>query len=54
MFDVVVEGVSMVITLRSEYGSVIKRMGGIDGLVRLLRDKLGRGEFAPKTAGATP
>lgn len=54
IFDVVVEGVSMVITLRSEYGSVIKRMGGIDGLVRLLRDKLGRGEFAPKTAGATP
>ena len=47
VFDVIVEGVSMAITLRSEYASVIKNQGGLPGLVTLLRDKLAKGEFKP-------
>ena len=50
VFDVVVEGVSMAITLRSEYSSVIKNQGGLPGLVVLLRDKLAKGEFKPAVA----
>lgn len=39
--DVVTEGVSMAITLRSEYGSVLARSGGdIEPLIKLLRDKV--------------
>ncbi|MGB0749652.1 MAG: MlaC/ttg2D family ABC transporter substrate-binding protein [Magnetospiraceae bacterium] len=38
--DVVVEGVSMSQTQRSDFGSVIQRNGGkIDGLIQMLRDK---------------
>ena len=37
----------MAITLRSEYASVIKKEGGLDGLVKLLRKKLERGDFKP-------
>jgi phospholipid transport system substrate-binding protein len=50
VFDVVVEGVSMAITLRSEYASVIKNQGGLPGLVVLLREKLANGEFRPAVA----
>ncbi len=50
VFDVVVEGVSMAITLRSEYASVIKNRGGLPGLVVLLREKLAKGEFKPAVA----
>ena len=50
VFDVLVEGVSMAITLRSEYASVIKDAGGLDGLIDLLRGKLIRGEFEPAVA----
>ena len=50
VFDVMVEGVSMAITLRSEYASVIKQQGGLPGLVVLLRDKLAKGEFKPAVA----
>lgn len=50
VFDVVVEGVSMAITLRSEYAAVIKNQGGLPGLVTLLRDKLAKGEFKPAIA----
>lgn len=39
ILDVVAEGISMVLTLRKEYGSVIKN-NGIDGLLDQLRDKL--------------
>ncbi|MGF1611424.1 MAG: phospholipid-binding protein MlaC [Kiloniellales bacterium] len=39
--DVVTEGVSMGLTLRSEYGSVLSRHGGdIDALIDLLRQKV--------------
>ncbi|BBK35508.1 toluene tolerance protein [Allostella sp. ATCC 35155] len=40
--DVVVEGVSMAVTQRSEFAAVIQRSGGrVAGLIRALRDKTG-------------
>ena len=52
IFDVMVEGISMAITLRSEYSSVIKNAGGLGGLIELLREKLERGDFVPKAIGS--
>lgn len=41
ILDVVGEGVSMALTLRSEYGSAIKNAGGkVEALVELLRDRV--------------
>jgi phospholipid transport system substrate-binding protein len=41
--DVMVEGVSMAVTQRQEFASVIQRGGGqIDPLLKLLRDKVGQ------------
>lgn len=41
--DIVVEGVSLALTQRSEFDSVIRRSGGtIDGLLQVLRDKTNR------------
>ena len=41
VLDIVAEGVSMAITLRSEYASVIKRSGGrVEGLVARLRENI--------------
>jgi phospholipid transport system substrate-binding protein len=41
--DMVVQGISMVITQRSEFASVIRQSGGkIEGLLRLLRKKTNR------------
>lgn len=37
--DVKVEGVSMSVTQRAEFGSVIRRHGGLDGLIQRLRSK---------------
>lgn len=45
IIDVYVEGVSMIQTLRSEYGSVMKSKGGLPGLIELLREKLKTGDF---------
>ena len=43
--DVVVEGVSMAVTQRQEFASVIQRNGGeIDALLKLLREKTGATE----------
>lgn len=43
IIDVAVEGVSMVVTQRSEYAAVIEAAGGrFDGLLTVLRDKLPR------------
>ena len=50
VFDVMVEGVSMAITLRSEYASVIRNAGGLGGLVELLKEKLAKGDFKPAVA----
>ena len=38
VFDIVIEGVSMAITLRHEYGAVIKA-DGVDGLIAIMREK---------------
>lgn len=45
--DVVVEGVSMLQTQRSEFDSVVRR-SGLDGLMTLLKEKL---DELPKTSG---
>ncbi|MGI9503029.1 MAG: MlaC/ttg2D family ABC transporter substrate-binding protein, partial [Geminicoccaceae bacterium] len=39
IIDLVVEGVSLLITQRSEFGSVLERVG-VDGLIRELRDRV--------------
>ncbi len=47
VLDIVAEGVSMAITLRSEYGSLIKSSGGkVSSLTEALRKKLNSGAFA--------
>ena len=49
ILDIVAEGVSMAITLRSEYGTVLKNNGGkLPPLTEALREKVDRGAFAPK------
>ena len=37
--DIIVEGVSMEVTQRSQFASVIQRRGGVDGLMEALRTK---------------
>lgn len=50
ILDIVAEGVSMAITLRSEYGTVLKNNGGqLPPLTDALREKVARGAFAPQT-----
>jgi phospholipid transport system substrate-binding protein len=39
--DVIVEGISMAITYRQDYASVIRRKGGLDGLLMKLRTQVG-------------
>ena len=47
ILDVIAEGVSMAITLRSEYGSLIKSHGGkVSSLTDALRQKVASGAFA--------
>ena len=44
IIDVVVEGVSMSVTQRQEYTSIIQRDGGsVDGLLKMMRDRLNGG-----------
>jgi phospholipid transport system substrate-binding protein len=38
IYDIVVEGVSLVLTYRSEFDAVVKQQG-IDGLIKRLADK---------------
>jgi phospholipid transport system substrate-binding protein len=52
ILDISIEGLSMALTLRQEYSSVVKRSGGVDGLVSLLREKVEAGAFKPKTGAA--
>ncbi|GAB4391168.1 MAG: ABC transporter substrate-binding protein [Kiloniellaceae bacterium] len=50
ILDIVAEGVSMAITLRSEYGTVLKNNGGqLPPLTEALREKVASGAFVPKT-----
>jgi phospholipid transport system substrate-binding protein len=49
ILDIIAEGVSMAITLRSEYGTVLKNNGGkLPPLTEALREKVNSGAFAPK------
>ena len=49
ILDIIAEGVSMAISLRSEYVAYIKSNGGnVERLVASLRDKIEQGAFAPK------
>ena len=42
VLDIIGEGVSMALTLRAEYGSVLKASGGkVDRLIALLRERIG-------------
>lgn len=49
ILDIVAEGVSMAITLRQEYGSVV-RQSGVGGLVKQLRRKVEAGVFKPRNS----
>jgi phospholipid transport system substrate-binding protein len=50
--DIKAEGVSMAITLRSEYNSAIQRAGGNVGkLIAMLEDNLAQGAYAPGSDG---
>jgi phospholipid transport system substrate-binding protein len=51
IIDLSVAGVSMVLTLREEYGSVIRQTGSVGGLVDLMREKLQSRAYAPKEWG---
>lgn len=52
VLDVIGEGVSMALTLRSEYASVIKKNSGkVEGLVKLLRQRI-RGGSESETSSA--
>jgi phospholipid transport system substrate-binding protein len=44
--DLVAEGTSLRITQRSEYGAVVQRSGGMDGLLRAMRQQLAQLEQA--------
>jgi phospholipid transport system substrate-binding protein len=46
--DLVAEGTSLRITQRSEYSAVIQRGGGMDGLLRAMRQQLAQLEAAPQ------
>lgn len=48
ILDVSAEGLSMILTLRQEYGSAIRQSGSVAGLVAMLREKVAAGAFAPK------
>jgi phospholipid transport system substrate-binding protein len=45
--DLVAEGTSLRITQRSEYAAVVQRSGGMDGLLRAMRQQLAQLEAAP-------
>lgn len=42
IYDIQVEGTSMVLTYRSEYTSIIQSSGGLDGLLMAMRKKAGK------------
>jgi len=52
VLDINIEGLSMALTLRREYSSVVKRSGGVDGLINMLREKVAAGAFKPNADGA--
>jgi phospholipid transport system substrate-binding protein len=56
VLDIIGEGASMALTLRSEYGSVLKSSGGrVEGLTAVLREKLqGRAGVGATTSASKP
>lgn len=52
IIDITIEGVSLALTLRHEYGSAVQRLGSVGALVEELREKLQRSAVAPKIDGA--
>ena len=38
--DIIIEGVSLVVSQRADFSSIIRQQGGLDGLIGLLRQKL--------------
>lgn len=44
IIDIIAEGVSMAVTQRSEFASVIQSKGGLDGLLEALREKTSGGD----------
>jgi phospholipid transport system substrate-binding protein len=38
--DLIVEGISMKLTQRQEFSAVMQRSGGLDGLIRILRERI--------------
>ena len=52
IYDVVVEGVSMALTQRSEYGAIITNKGGIDGLIEQLKRNPPKATFPTQSSGA--
>ena len=47
ILDVRAEGASLALTLREEYATVMRREGGLAGLVEQLRTQVARGAFRP-------
>lgn len=39
--DITIEGVSLVVSQRADFASIIRSQGGLDGLIRLLKQKVG-------------
>jgi phospholipid transport system substrate-binding protein len=46
VYDVVIDGVSLVTTYRGSFGDIIQK-SGIDGLVKTLQDRNAKGAPAP-------
>ena len=53
ILDISVQGLSMALTLRQEYGAAIKQLGGVEAIVQVLRKKVAAGAFAPKAKDST-
>ncbi|MCG8355221.1 MAG: ABC transporter substrate-binding protein [Kiloniellales bacterium] len=51
--DVVVEGVSLALTHRSEFASVIRTKGGLEGLLKALQEASRRSETKPSSGPTT-
>jgi phospholipid transport system substrate-binding protein len=52
ILDVSVEGVSMALMLRQEFDAVLRNQGGVDGLIKTLRDRLTAAVPAPRPASS--
>ena len=53
ILDISVQGLSMALTLRQKYGAAIKRLGSVEAIVQVLREKVAANAFAPKAKVST-